>query len=425
MAGQVRTGLRRALGREYPLFLLGTGALALHLIDDNFLAPQPGTSAADHLASGLVPLALLAAAAWAYPRRRAGLRAVLALTIGFLSVAFGLLEAGYYSVAVGPSGDDYTGLLAIPAGLLLVGLGTATLWRTRRRNDNRWRRYSRRSLLAVAGVVITYQVGGPLLLTYGATHIQRAAVPADELGVAHENVTLTTSDGLKLRGWYVPSTNGAAVIAFPGRLGPQAHTRMLARHGYGVLLFDRRGEGASDGDGNLFGWGGEKDIFAAIDFLKHRPDVDPSRIGGIGFSVGGELMLQAAAQNTDLAAVVSEGAGTRQLSEELEEFSTRELWLGFPFLTVKTGATAVFSNTAPPQKLTDLVPRIAPRPVFLIWAPNGGNVEIMNPTYRRLAGDHASIWAMNDARHIKGIAAEPRAYERRVVGFFDNALLDK
>jgi MYXO-CTERM domain-containing protein len=415
----------RTLLREYPLFLLGTGTLAIHIVDDNYLQPQPGTSAADHLASGLTPLVLLAVAAWAYPRRRAGVRAVLALFVGLLSVSFGALEAGYYTLAVGPSGDDFTGLLTIPAGLLLLALGTATLWRTRRRDDRlRWR-YPRRALIAVAGVVVTYQIAGPLLLTYGATHIQRAAVPVDHLGVAHEDVTLTTSDGLHLEGWYVPSKNGAAVIAFPGRLGPQAHARMLARHGYGVLLFDRRGEGASEGDGNLFGWGGERDIFAAIDFLKDRPDVDPARIGGIGFSVGGELMLQAAAQNTDLVAVVSEGAGTRQLSEEVEEIATPDLWLGFPFLTVKTAGTAVFSNTAPPPKLTDLVPHIAPRPVLLIWAPNGGNAETMNPTYRRLAGEHASIWAMNDARHIKGITAEPEAYERRVVAFFDHSLLGR
>jgi MYXO-CTERM domain-containing protein len=423
--GRAATGLGRALRREYPLFLLGTGTFALHIADDNFFQPQPGTSAFDHLASGLVPLALLAAAASTYPRRKAGLRAVLALTVGFLSVAFGALEAGYYTLAVGPSGDDFTGLLTIPAGLLLLGLGTATLWRTRRRDETLRRRYVRRAVVGLAGIVITYQIGGPLLLTYGATHIQRAAVPAEHLGVAHEDVTLTTSDGLQLEGWYVPSKNGAAVIAFPGRLGTQAHTRMLARHGYGVLLFDRRGEGASEGDGNLFGWGGEKDIFAAIDFLKHRHDVDPNRIGGMGFSVGGELMLQAAAQNRDLAAVVSEGAGTRQLAEEVEELPTRTFLLGLPFLTVKTGGTAVFSNTLPPPKLTDLVSRIAPRPVFLIWAPNGGNAETMNPTYRRLAGDHASIWAMNDARHIKGIAAEPQAYERRVVGFFDDALFAK
>jgi hypothetical protein len=135
-------------------------------------------------------------------------------------------------------------------------------------------------------------------------------------------------------------------------------------------------------------------------------------------------MLQAAAQNDDLAAVVSEGAGTRQLAEELEELPDRDLWLAFPLLAIKTGAMALFSNTAPPPKLTDLMPQIAPRPVFLIWAPNGGNAETMNPTYQRLAGDHASIWAMNDARHIKGITAEPQAYERRVVGFFDKALLE-
>jgi hypothetical protein len=41
------------------------------------------------------------------------------------------------------------------------------------------------------------------------------------------------------------------------------------------------------------------------------------------------------------------------------------------------------------------------------------------------AGEHASIWAMNDARHIKGIAAEPQAYEHRVISFFDNARLGR
>ena len=35
--------------------------VALHVVDDNFLQPQPGTSAGDHLVSGLVPLGVLAA----------------------------------------------------------------------------------------------------------------------------------------------------------------------------------------------------------------------------------------------------------------------------------------------------------------------------------------------------------------------------
>jgi hypothetical protein len=47
----------------------------------------------------------------------------------------------------------------------------------------------------------------------------------------------------------------------------------------------------------------------------------------------------------------------------------------------------------------------------------------MNTTYHLLAGDRASIWAMPDAGHTQGITAEPSEYERRVVRFFDDALL--
>jgi len=35
------------------------------------------------------------------------------------------VEALYYTRELGPSGDDFTGLIAIPAGLLLLGLGDA------------------------------------------------------------------------------------------------------------------------------------------------------------------------------------------------------------------------------------------------------------------------------------------------------------
>ena len=61
---------------------------------------------------------------------------------------------------------------------------------------------------------------------------------------------------------------------------------MLARHGYGVLLFDRRGEGESEGDPNTLGSAGARDLEAALAFLRGRPDVDPDRIGGLGLRSG-------------------------------------------------------------------------------------------------------------------------------------------
>jgi hypothetical protein len=47
----------------------------------------------------------------------------------------------------------------------------------------------------------------------------------------------------------------------------------------------------------------------------------------------------------------------------------------------------------------------------------------MNPLYQRLIGPSAEIWAMDDVKHIKGAQTHPEEYERRVVGFFDEALL--
>jgi alpha-beta hydrolase superfamily lysophospholipase len=79
-------------------------------------------------------------------------------------------------------------------------------------------------------------------------------------------VAPTTDYGLTLAGWYAPSRNRAAVIVFPGREGPVAHARMLTRHGYAVLMLDRRGDGESEGDYNACGWGGEGDLEAAVSY---------------------------------------------------------------------------------------------------------------------------------------------------------------
>ncbi|MET0614108.1 MAG: alpha/beta fold hydrolase [Thermoleophilaceae bacterium] len=409
------------------LFRAAVGVIALHIADDNFFQPEAGTSAGDHLVSGLLPLALLALAAWGFPRLSGGRRGALALFIAPLGIATGI-EAIHYANQVGASGDDFTGFLTIPAGLLLIGLGAATLWRTRRTNGNLAWRYSRRGLFTIAGLVAAYVFVFPIGFAYVTSHTARAVVPEDQLGAAHENVSFETSDGLMLRGWYVPSRNGAAVISFPGRKGTQRPARMLARHGYGVLVFDRRGEGESDGDPNAFGWNGDRDVKAAIDYLQTRSDVDPHRIGGIGLSVGGEMMLEAAAEDHDFRAVVSEGAGARAYSDSIDELDYQENTdpvsevLYAVNSAVRVGALSVLTNQAPPKNLESLVGRIAPRPVMLIAAPNSKHGEELNRDYYAAAKQPKTLWEIPESKHTGGIEARPREYERRVVGFFDDAL---
>ena len=352
---------------------------------------------------------------------RPGLRAIAALVCGTLAVTAGTVD-GLRHIAVDRlGGDDVTAVLAGLAGLALLALGMALLWQTRRLDEPLARRYLRRAVVAFAGLLAAYLLVMPVAIAIVATHKARSPVAAADLGRPYERVTLHTWDGLSLAAWYVPSRNGAAVIAFPGRSQPVTHARVLVRHGYGVLLLDRRGEGESDGSYNSFGWEGEADVAAAVGFLRGRPEVDGDRIGGLGLSVGGELLLQAAARTRSLRAVVSEGAGVRSIAEHLHTPGLGRVQRWFSNWVAQTAALAVLGDASPPADLEQLVGRVSPRPILLIEAAHGAGGEELNRVYLEAAGPTASLWRAR-GRHTGALAAQPAEYERRVVGFFDGAL---
>ncbi len=413
-SGRPRVGVRAG---DVIVFSSSVALLAIHAAADAYVSPEPGTGARDHLVRGVATLAVLGAALIAYPRLRTGGRAALAAVLGVLA-----LEGAALAIAgarnVGARGEDWTGFVLLPVGIVLLVLASTLVWRSRRAGRGR---YLRRGVIAAMAVLAAYWLVVPLAIGILATHRPRAAVAGVDLGRPHKDVELRTVDGLELAAWYVPSLNGAAIVSYPTRAGKPAHARMLARHGYGVLLVDARGYDGSEGDPNAFGWEGDRDIDAAVDWLLERPDVSDGRVGGIGFSVGGEAMLQAAASNTALRAVVSEGAGVRSVREHLLRGS-RGLF-SLPEAAMQTAAVALLSGSAPPPSLADLVPAIAPRPLLLVYAGKGGGGEELNPHYYRAAGQPKTLWRLAEAGHVGGLEARPREYERRVVGFFDRALL--
>jgi dienelactone hydrolase len=124
------------------------------------------------------------------------------------------------------------------------------------------------------------------------------------------DVTLHTQDGLTLRGWYAPGTNGAAIVFVHGvwsnRTALLPEAARLAEHGYGVFLYDSRASGDSDGD--LCTWGDREraDVKAAVDYVAAQPNV--GRLGAVGFSVGSYSLSGVAATDTRIRAMVLEGA---------------------------------------------------------------------------------------------------------------------
>lgn len=403
---------------------LALAVAALHALDGAFVHPQPGTRPADHLVSGLVPAGLAGVLAIAYPRLRPWWQSLLAGSAGALALISGIGVSARHVVIDRVSGDDVTGMLTVLAGLALLGCAVSAAiraWRPRSQDASKTRRLVRRAGLGAAVLAIVVFVVAPIGTAILATSTARAPVESADLGRPHEEVAVRTRDGLVLRGWYVPSRNRAAVLVFPGRSATTDHARMLVRHGYGVLLLDPRGTGESQGDHNAFGWDGERDVDAAVAYLARRPDVDRSRIGGLGLSVGGEVLLQAAAGTPSLRAVVSDGAGIRSINDHVAVEGGLLRWIS-P-LVVQTAATAALSDSSPPPALSDLIGGIAPRAVFLVFAERGQGGEEQNPDYFRAAGAPRLLWEIPRAGHTGGLDARPAQYERRVVAFFDRWLL--
>ena len=403
---------RAALSGEALVFSAATVVALLHAFDDAFLHRQPGLGIGQHALAAAIAAVGALAAILAFPSLRSGLRAGLALTFGSLAIVNGFQHLNHISVD-GASQSDLTGVLAAAAGLVLVGLAVSIPWR--HRGTGSWRS---RAVAAVALPVTAIAVLGPIGMAQFDAHKWREPIGAPP-SAAYEPVAFEASDGLELKGWYRPSSNGAAVIVVHGgggdRTGAVRHAEMLARHGYGALVYDARGRGESEGSPNGYGWDWEKDVSGALRYLHTRPDVDGTRIGALGLSTGADVLLQVAAETDDLKAVVTDGAAAGSFEDWARlrgtEIGTVPGWVMFTGIRVLTG-------DAPPPPLQDQVAKID-EPLMLIGAGINEEHEF-NELYAE-AAPHAEHWDV-DAGHTAALRERPDEYEERVAGFFDQAL---
>ena len=402
--------------RELVAFMASAAVVAANIVVTALVVLRPGARLADHVLETVVPLAVLAAACLLLPRLRPGIRAAVESFVGVLALVWaGLAVAD--AALTGFRVSHITGFLLAPAGAALLWFASTGLARSRKPGPLR---HVRRAAWVILGLLAAYWVVLPIGMASYATHRPQTAVPALAARVDHEDVTVRTADGVQLQGWYIPSQNGAAVVTYP-REWTAAHAAMLAGQGYGVLLLDMRGYGDSEGDPNAFGWGCSRDIDAGVAYLQTRPDVDPGRIGGLGLSVGAEQMIEAAAANQALRAVVAEGAGERSVRESL--IRGPKGYFAVPMMAVETAAVAVFSGQPVPPALDQLSSLVAPRALLLIYAENGGGGEELTPDYFAAAGEPKSLWMVPQGEHTAGLTERPQEYAQRVGGFFARALL--
>jgi pimeloyl-ACP methyl ester carboxylesterase len=298
-----------------------------------------------------------------------------------------------------------------------------------RSTSRRWRYWRRIISLGVFAVLVTVVIvpaGAGFVITYMLLNpacAEDGKTPAD-YGYTWEDVTLQARVGGSFRGYFIPGTNGAAIIIPPpyggGRGSRLQEGDVLARHGYAVFSFESR---RCAGMGSLsLGYEETDEVKDALDYLRTRADLDPDRIGILGFSSAGATSVMAAARFPEIRAVVAEG-GYGDFAEGAVGLGTGSNVLETIFKASLAISYRIISGTNI-NKLSpeDMIGSIAPRPILLIY---GGRERSLGGARRQLAaaGENAQLWVVGGAGHGDYLTIAPEEYEQRVVAFFDKALL--
>lgn len=253
------------------------------------------------------------------------------------------------------------------------------------------------------------------------------ATPADR-GMAFENVSVTTADGLRLAGWFIPSFRREAVMLVHGYKDHRGNllgvADILRRKGFQVLAVTVRAHDESEGELISFGVREMQDLRAWLSWLQARAGVDPARIGLFGVSMGGTLAIQFASEQSAMAAVVADCAFSS--IEDTVETSVR-FFTGlpaFPFAPmIEFWMEREIGGRAEDIDAKRWIARISPRPVLLM---QGGSDEVISPeSGARLfeaAGNPKELWFDPDVGHAQFLSKRPRQFEERVGGFFEKHL---
>ncbi len=239
----------------------------------------------------------------------------------------------------------------------------------------------------------------------------------------YEAVQLRADHGVTLAAWYARPANGAVIILLHGAGGSREAMRpygeLLRHHGYGVLAVDLRGHGQSEGKTNRLGWQGTADVGAMVQFLESRAEVE--KIGGLGLSMGAEVLLGAASTYPALKAIVADGASRRCTAELLALPEKRSLAESF-VARVMYATVQVLSRTQPPKPLLDSMVE-APSTRFLLIAAGAVPLEVaFNQLFADTVGMRASLWVVPGATHMGALEHFPDEYETRTLAFFDETL---
>ena len=257
-----------------------------------------------------------------------------------------------------------------------------------------------------------------------AYHWTPAAYPS----LVPQDISFLGTGGARLVGRFFPGRTHATIVVSHGYGGNQNGVLpwavFLHQAGYSVLTYDMRGAGRSGGGAVTLGALEQFDLVAAVDYLVSRPDVDKTRIGALGISLGGAVTILGAARDRRIRAAVDD-CGFSDAPRVIDASFTHFIGLpAFPFspLAVRLAElrTGQQIDTVRP---VDMIASISPRPILIIHGLADSVVPVDNSRRNFAAARQPKeLWLVPGAGHGESRAIAGAAYTHRVVAFFRQAL---
>ena len=329
----------------------------------------------------------------------------------------------------------------------------------------------RRRLIRIALILLLFPpllsaIGGWLFAPAFLTPLRRELTP-DLIREADVSFATTNShreefdvrapDGVLLRGWKVrpPNPNGSWVLLFHGvadnRIGVVGQSEFLLRAGYSVVMMDARAHGASEGPIATYGWLERNDTHAIIDALladrsvvaarqssmppasssapftsvtSSVPSTSPFHLFALGESMGAGIVLQSAAVDPRIEAVVAEASFANLREASYDYAGLRKS----PLLGKTLMAPGTWSLLYRGEKITGFpfaeispVKAVASRPFPVLLICDEKDVALpcrhSEMIYAAARGPR-ELWVVPGAFHTAAYGFAPQEFRRRVLAFF-------